>query len=254
MAAFRSASMIGVEAPANPSPADADGDDNAGDDADVNAGDDSVADADRLPAGGFATWLDGMQRALRGEADSDVPCGTCTACCASSQFVHIGPDEASALAHIPPDLLFPAPMMPPGNVLMGYDERGRCPMLTDAGCSIYEHRPRTCRTYDCRVFPAAGRDPGVDGKPLIADRARRWRFDHPASEDVLLHHAVRAAASFLDAHADDLGLPSGTNETQRAVMAVASHGLFRAASPADGRAQVEPTLDEVRVELSATRR
>ena len=27
---------------------------------------------------------------------------------------------------------------------------------TDGRCSIYEHRPRTCRTYDCRIFPATG--------------------------------------------------------------------------------------------------
>ena len=27
-------------------------------------------------------------------------------------------------------------------------------MLAEDGCSIYAHRPRACRTYDCRVFPA----------------------------------------------------------------------------------------------------
>jgi Fe-S-cluster containining protein len=31
-------------------------------------------------------------------------------------------------------------------------------MLIDNRCSIYPHRPRTCGTYDCRVFPAAGLD------------------------------------------------------------------------------------------------
>ena len=109
-----------------------------------------------LPAGGFAEWLAGMERSLRGEADSDVPCGGCTACCTSSQFVHIEPDEVETLAHIPADLLFPAPRLPRGNVLLGYDERGHCPMLVDGACSIYAHRPRTCRIYDCRVFPATG--------------------------------------------------------------------------------------------------
>ena len=60
-----------------------------------------------------------------------MPCGTCTACCTSSQFVHIGPDEVDTLAHIPAELLFPAPRMPKGHVLLGYDERGHCPMLID---------------------------------------------------------------------------------------------------------------------------
>src|SRR5438552_2615582 len=111
-----------------------------------------------------------MQSALRGDADSDVPCAGCTACCTSSQFVHIGPDETDALAHIPAELLFPAPQRPPGHVVLGYDERGHCPMLVDGRCSIYEHRPQTCRIYDCRVFTAAGIELAEPSKAEIAAR------------------------------------------------------------------------------------
>ncbi|HET7720760.1 MAG TPA: YkgJ family cysteine cluster protein, partial [Acidimicrobiales bacterium] len=107
-----------------------------------------MAETHTLPAGRFSTWLVRI--------GVDVPCGTCTACCTSSQFVHIGPDERDTLSRIPKALLFPAPGQPKGHVVMGYDERGHCPMFVDGACSIYEHRPRTCRTYDCRVFPAAG--------------------------------------------------------------------------------------------------
>jgi Fe-S-cluster containining protein len=127
-----------------------------------------------LPAGEFSEWLAGMQAALRGDADSDVPCGSCTACCTSSQFVHIEPDEIETLAFIPAELLFPAPGQPIGHVVMGYDQDGRCPMLTEAGCSIYEHRPRTCRVYDCRLFVALGRV--NEDTPLIAQRIRAWEF------------------------------------------------------------------------------
>ncbi len=71
--------------------------------------------ADRgLAAGDFSAWLGEMQAAIRGERASDVPCGTCTACCTSSQFIHIGPDESDTLAHIPGELLFPAPRLPAG--------------------------------------------------------------------------------------------------------------------------------------------
>ncbi|MGZ4755734.1 MAG: hypothetical protein ACXWA9_12555, partial [Acidimicrobiia bacterium] len=91
-----------------------------------------------LGAGGFSAWLAGMERALAGEGESDVPCGGCTACCTSSQFIHIEPDETRTLARIPAALLFPAPQMPKGNVLLGYDEHGHCPMLVDDECSIYE--------------------------------------------------------------------------------------------------------------------
>ena len=90
-----------------------------------------------LPAGDFSQWVVGMQAAIRGEQDSDVPCNGCTACCTSSQFVHIDPDEADTLAHIPRALLFPAPGRPRGHVLLGYDERGHCSMLVDGACSIY---------------------------------------------------------------------------------------------------------------------
>ncbi len=149
---------------------------------------------DELPAGAFSTWLTDMRAALRGERDADVPCGTCTACCTSSQFVHIAPDETDTLAHIPAALVFPAPRLPKGHVLLGFDERGHCPMLIDGRCSIYEHRPRTCRTYDCRVFPAAGLEAD---QPAIAARARQWRFSFPAAADRADCDAVRAAARAL---------------------------------------------------------
>ena len=160
------------------------------------------ASPEHQAAGDFASWVVGMQGALRGEAGSDVPCGSCTACCTASQFVHIGPDETDTLLHIPHALLFPAPRMPRGDVLLGYDERGRCPMLIDDECSIYEHRPRTCRTYDCRVFPAAGLRAGEedDDKALIDRQTQRWRFTYPTADDRIRHDAVRAAAAYLDRH------------------------------------------------------
>jgi Fe-S-cluster containining protein len=144
-----------------------------------------------LSAGAFSAWLNDAQAAIRGERGADVPCDGCTACCTSSQFVHIEPDETDTLAHIPRQLLFPAPQLPRGHVLLGYDEHGHCPMLVAGRCSIYEHRPRTCRTYDCRVFPAAGLDAD---QPAIAQRARRWRFTYAEPADRDRHGEVQAAA------------------------------------------------------------
>ena len=152
-----------------------------------------MSDEHELAAGDFSTWLADMRAALRGERAADVPCGECTACCTSSQFVHIEPDETETLAHIPPALLFPAPRLPRGHVLLGYDERGHCPMLVDGACSIYEHRPRTCRTYDCRIFAATGIDAAAD-QPLIAERARRWRFTFSNPAEREQHEQIHAAA------------------------------------------------------------
>ncbi len=174
-----------------------------------------------LPVGGFSGWLEEMRAALRGEADADVACGTCSACCQSSQFVHIGPDETDALAHIPAELTFPAPQMPRGHVLMGYDRAGRCPMLTDTGCSVYEHRPRTCRTYDCRVFAATGVELDDPGKAAIAARVGQWRFDVASPEDDRARQALESAVRYIRAHADEM--PEGSapqTPTRLAVMAV----------------------------------
>ncbi|HYH50228.1 MAG TPA: YkgJ family cysteine cluster protein [Acidimicrobiia bacterium] len=154
-----------------------------------------MSDPSDLPAGDFGAWLTTMQAALRGETDADVPCGGCSACCTASQFVQIGPEETDTLAHIPKALLFPAPGRSKGHFVLGYDERGHCPMLSEGRCSIYDHRPRTCRTYDCRIFAAAGLDVDAEDshKVEIARRSRRWRFDFPAEEDRRRHKAVRAA-------------------------------------------------------------
>ena len=201
-----------------------------------------------LDAGAFGAWLEELAGAIAGERDAEVACGTCTACCTASQFIHIGPDEHDALLHIPRELRFPAPGRPKGHVLLGYDEHGRCPMLVDGACSIYEHRPRTCRTYDCRVFPASGLVPDEPTKVEIARRAAHWRFEHPGTDDAVRHDAVRAAAAFLRDRAADL--PAGavpSSPTHLAVLATQVHEAFIAPAPGTGAAVVvEPALDVVR--------
>ncbi|HZP31552.1 MAG TPA: YkgJ family cysteine cluster protein [Acidimicrobiia bacterium] len=207
--------------------------------------------AEPLAAGRFGSWLTGMQRALRGEADSDVPCDGCTACCRSAQFVHIEPDETDALAHIPAELLFPAPLRPPGHLVMGYDEQGRCPMLGEDGCTIYEHRPRACRMYDCRVFAATGVTVAGDRQAAIRERVDRWRFELRTGAESARRDALRAAAAYLAEHPDVLpeGAPSGP--TQLAVLAVEVHEAFLETDPGSGRAVVvTPAADAVRERLA----
>jgi uncharacterized protein len=157
-----------------------------------------------LPAGEFSRWLRRMRAVLAGEGDADVPCGECSACCASAHFVHVGADEHAALAAIPRELLFPAPGQPRGTMLLGYDEHGRCPLLGENGlCTVYAHRPLTCRTYDCRVFAAAAT--AADCEP-VTRQARRWRFAYPTQADRDRHAAVRAAAAFAG---EEAGRPPG---------------------------------------------
>jgi len=210
-----------------------------------------VTSEESLDAGKFSPWLTSILGALDGGHGSDVPCGTCTACCTSSQFVHIEPDEQETLAHIPDEVLFPAPKLPQGHLVMGYDENGHCPMLIGGRCSIYAYRPRTCRVYDCRVFAASGLGIGDSGKDLIASRVSRWEFQFPSEEDRMDYESVRAAAGYLRDHAAEIG--GGTaamSPAQHSLLAVQLHGLFLDGTGDAGESSVTtPEINAVRVEL-----
>lgn len=88
----------------------------------------------------------------------------------------------------------------------------------------YEHRPSTCRAYDCRVFAAAGIDAD---RTAISRRARRWEFSHATEDDRIEHAAVRTAARFLRAHAEcfpDRAVPG--NPAHVAILAIKVHDVF----------------------------
>lgn len=181
-----------------------------------------------IRAGRFSVWLHAIMQALEQGTPMHVPCGECAACCISSYFIHIGPEEHRALAAVPADILFPAPGLPQGHTVLGFDEHGQCPLFRAGECSIYAQRPRTCRLYDCRIFAATGIFPG-DDKPLVTRQSRRWTFEFITAEDNDMFAAVRNAAGFLRDHK---GLfPSGfipRDATRRAVLAVFLYGLFYA--------------------------
>jgi uncharacterized protein len=197
-----------------------------------------------LDASDFATWKREMQSAIRGNGESDVACDTCTACCTSSQFVHIAPSETDALAHIPKQLLFRAPNMERGHVLLGYNELGHCPMLVNNRCSIYAHRPRTCRTYDCRIFAAADVIVEEQDKQLIAQQAVRWQFTYSSDSGRMEQAAIAAAAEFLRVRKNELE-KAPTTSTQRAVLAFEIHELFLGTNDAGVRSVVQPSVDVV---------
>jgi hypothetical protein len=117
-------------------------------------------------------------------------------------FIHIRPEETQTIRRIPRALLFPAPGLPKGHVLMGYDDQGCCPMLVEGECSIYEDRPQTCRDYDCRVFAATGVSVDRQTQAEIADRVKAWAFTYEKEESREEHRMVKAAAAFLEENRD----------------------------------------------------
>lgn len=177
-------------------------------------------------AGPFSQWLRAMRGALAGSSGMDVACGDCRGCCTSSYFIKVRAHEKAALEHIGADNLRPAPGATNGNLLMGFDEHGHCFMFVDGGCSIYPHRPETCRTYDCRVFTAAGMSAGPD-KSEINDRIASWRFEYPDTRDHDEHRAVTAAANFIRQHV--IRFPGGrvpSRPSEVAVLAVKTYEVF----------------------------
>jgi Fe-S-cluster containining protein len=182
----------------------------------------------KIPAGEFSKWLRDTEAAFRSGKDSpNVPCGTCTACCRSSMFIHIEPLETKTTRRIPASVLFAAPGRPEGHLLMGYDENGRCPMLAVDKCSIYKDRPQACRSYDCRVFAATGIPVDVQAQPDIAARIDAWDFEYATEASRDRHTLLKRAAAFLRARTDLF--PSGTLPSEPgalAALAIRVHRLF----------------------------
>ncbi len=201
-------------------------------------------------AGAFAAWLEAFMSVLDPDdpcVDMEVPCGDCNACCRASLFIHVAIDEPAAKA-IPQPLLFPAPASPDSaHLVMGFSEQGCCPMLEppqEAGeCTIYAHRPTTCRSFDCRIFAATGIYPSEPNKQALTNRARQWSFELSSRKDQDAKHAVEAAGHYLDTHATALSevLPRG--ETQRALATLRIYSLFLPANlPSSEGASGTPDL------------
>ncbi|MEM7077350.1 MAG: YkgJ family cysteine cluster protein [Pseudomonadota bacterium] len=175
--------------------------------------------AEHRDAGEFGTWLAQLHSALRERRGMDVPCGDCNACCRSSFFIHIGEGEA-ARAAIPAELLFAAPHQPQ-QLIIGFDEHGRCPMLKPSGCDIYAVRPLTCQQYDCRIFPATGIFPSAATEQAIATRARHWRFSYANPEAHAAHAALLATGGWLMEHRE--ALQPAISDVQLALLTVRGH-------------------------------
>lgn len=183
-----------------------------------------------VDAGHFGAWLEEFRASLRGHGGTRVPCGTCTGCCISSYSILVRPEDTEALAVIPAHLLTNAPTLGAGVKAMGYLPDGTCPMLQAGRCSIYTHRPQTCRDYDCRVFAAAGIEAG-ENKTVINQRVREWRFTYENESDREAHRAIRAAAAFIRAHCERLPeyrLPKSPSGI--AVLATKSYEVFLSAA------------------------
>lgn len=184
-----------------------------------------------VDAGNFEAWLQSILLSFKAGEAMDVACGECRGCCSAGRFVHLTPSDQSAHSAIPKQFLHCAPGMPKGHAVMGYLAGGLCPMLKIGNCSIYQSRPSTCRTFDCRVLAAAGLHIGGKWNERINERVQAWRFSF-LSEDGQQHlKAIRIAANFIQQHPG--AFPGGrapSEPTTVAVLAIKVHSVFLSSS------------------------
>jgi uncharacterized protein len=197
-----------------------------------------------LDAGAFSTWLRAMRASLAGGPGMDVACGTCVGCCTSSYYIKVRAHETVALTRIGERHLEAEPAAD-GSRLMGFRADGHCHMFVDGGCTIYTDRPETCRTYDCRIYAAAGIEAG-EGRTTINERVAAWLFTYPQPRDRDEHRAVMAAAAYLRQH--PVRFPNGrvpSRPAEIAVLAVKAYEVFLQ-PPATDRETVAAIIQAVR--------
>lgn len=181
----------------------------------------------KLPAGEFSTWLRTIRKAIKENRGTNVPCGGCVACCSASCFIHIKSSETDTLRRIPKELLAPAPWRPKGDMVLGYFKDGCCPMIKEKKCSIYEHRPYTCRIFDCRILAATGLGLKSAVHNPILQQARLWKFQYRTKRAKALHAAVQDAAKFLTRHKESIkNHVISTDVIQLSVLAVEVYDVF----------------------------
>lgn len=147
-------------------------------------------------AGPFSEWLELTQNAILTGCEVDVPCRDCSACCKSGFNIAVSKKEKEIMERVPKSLLLEFPGVPDIYYLEP-DLQGRCHLLEKKLCSIYEDRPWSCRTYDCRIYTATGILPDEKAQSPVNQRIRSWKFSYPTQLDRDQHIKLLRAAALL---------------------------------------------------------
>ena len=119
-----------------------------------------------------------------GRPESHVPCNGCRECC-----YHAGVDVDPSIE--PPEHLKHLEIWQDENgahwLKKGAD--GACVHLGPDGCTVYEHRPAACRSYDCRLYALTATLDSFDG----GHAQPPWVFRPRSRESA----ALAAACAFL---------------------------------------------------------
>jgi Putative zinc- or iron-chelating domain len=121
------------------------------------------------------------------KVSTSVPCAGCTQCC-HAPWIRVDPsvERQEDLDHL--DIVSDPGQ---GGPMLRKAANGACVHLGPKGCSVYEHRPRACRMYDCRLFAIAGTlDNFTD---MGAGFSPPWAFRPRDKQDRIFVAAMRLA-------------------------------------------------------------
>jgi Fe-S-cluster containining protein len=94
----------------------------------------------------------------------------------------------------------------PGGLALRKRADGACVHLGPSGCTVYLHRPRACRVYDCRFSGVAGYIEQFDG----GQEAPAWMPEEPTAEDEVFKLALQMGRFEYDGHQRDRRIPAET--------------------------------------------
>jgi Fe-S-cluster containining protein len=137
-----------------------------------------------------------------GKQPASVPCGSCTACCWYGR-TDVKPEEEEL-----EDLAALQMLEDEKGFYLAQRGDGGCIHLgINGGCEVWEHRPRVCRAYDCRVMGMAGLAPTASK----GHTAPVWEFpiEKPMDRAILLAARI-AALPYLQASQQGTPDPSGS--------------------------------------------
>jgi len=189
----------------------------------------ATINVDERHAGSLSAFMDEFARQNPHDRRSSVPCGTCRQCCWHPTVdVDKSVERPEDLAHL--DLV----VREDGKTVIRKRPDGACVHLGDGGCTVYKHRPRACRSYDCRIYSAFGILPTFNG-----DRhAPYWKFTLRSVRDYAVAIAARLSTMLasVDGHDDDNSAMQAAGHRYSQVMPRSLTALMRI--PASERDQV----------------
>lgn len=115
-----------------------------------------------------------------------VPCNGCRSCC-YFENVEVHPEEERA-----EDLrCLSLVQTQEGRTVLPKRDDGACAHLGSGGCKVYDHRPRACRMYDCRIHAIAGLAQRYGGTEHTAPV---WTFRPQSPQDLATLSVLRISA------------------------------------------------------------